>query len=90
MAFKMNGFSGFKETHNIEISANDPNAKQLITDEQIGENREDFFKSQEQLDFERKNIDPETGEIKKEALVTAGTAGPIDASRKIFKTVFNR
>ena len=84
MAFKMNGFSGFKETHDIEISANDPNAKQLMTNEQIGEKSlEQSLKDKELLELEERFGTDKEGNLK--APVYAGSApGVVDFSKKIF------
>ena len=94
MAFKMNGFSGFKETHDIEISANDPNAKQLMTPEQIGESGFEGknLKTSEQLEFEQRVGFDKEGNLN-EKIVHGGTAGPIALSKRIIdvgKRFFNR
>ena len=101
MAFKMNGFSGFKETHDSEpdwskmdISANDPNAKQLMTTKQIGESgfEGDRLKTEEQLEFEQRVGFDKDGNLN-EKIVHGGTAGPIALSKTIFdigKRAFNR
>ena len=94
MAFKMNGFSGFKETHDIEISANDPNAKQLMTTEQIGKSgfEGDRLKTDEQRRFEQMVGFDKDGNLN-EKIVHGGTAGPIALSKSILdlgKRFFNR
>jgi len=84
MAFKMNGFSGFKETHDIEISANDPNAKQLMTNEQIGEKSlEQSLKDKELLELEERFGTNEEGDLN---TVYAGSGpGMFDLARKAIK-----